>query len=295
MRAAAALLGLLALAAAGSAVAESILFIGNSFTYGEHSPVQHFAPETVRDLNHHGVGGVPALFKAFADEAGLRYEVSLETAASMGLDFHYEDKRDVITGRWDHVVLQGYSTLDAQAPGNPAKLIDYAGRLADLFHERNPQVDVRLVATWSRADQTYLPGGHWYGRPIEAMALDIRRACDQAAATSGRVRGVIPVGEAWLEAMHSGIALADPYHPGSSARIDLWAPDNYHASTEGYYLEALVIFATVTGRSPAALGPGERAAATLGIAPDTVLALEQAAARTLAAEHAPAHRASSPE
>jgi hypothetical protein len=51
-------------------IAASIVFVGNSFTFGELSPVEHYQPESVHDLNHEGIGGVPALFKAFT--AGRR-------------------------------------------------------------------------------------------------------------------------------------------------------------------------------------------------------------------------------
>ncbi len=50
---------------AGNACAASILFIGNSFTYAELSPVKSFRAGTVTDLNAQGIGGMPALFKAF--------------------------------------------------------------------------------------------------------------------------------------------------------------------------------------------------------------------------------------
>ena len=52
--------------AATQAVADtSILFIGNSFTYGWGSSTRHYRANTVTDLNNEGVGGVPALFKSF--------------------------------------------------------------------------------------------------------------------------------------------------------------------------------------------------------------------------------------
>ena len=53
------------LLAAGNVLAGSILFIGNSFTFGFGSPVRYFRPDTVTDLNSSGQGGVPALFKSF--------------------------------------------------------------------------------------------------------------------------------------------------------------------------------------------------------------------------------------
>jgi hypothetical protein len=158
----------------------------------------------VTDLNGQGIGGVPALFKAFATEAGLDYQVSLETAPGMGFDYHYDHKLDVIAKPWDAVVLQGHSMLDALAPGDPARMVKYAGLLATEFLRRNPQVKLYLTATWSRADLTYPPGKPWSGKPIEAMASDVRAGYDLTKATTPGVRAVLPVGEAWLRAMHEG-------------------------------------------------------------------------------------------
>jgi hypothetical protein len=269
------------------ASAETILFVGNSFTVGALSPVQGFRPETVTDLNHEGTGGVPALFKAFTERAGLHYEVSLEAVGGANLDFHYSQKAALITRPWDHVVLQGYSTLDQKAPGDASTVVDYSARLTQLFHAQNPRVDVRLVATWSRADQTYLPSGHWYGQPIERMALDVRAAYDRAAEHSPAIHAVIPVGQAWNRAMAGDIAARNPLLPIPTGQIDLWAPDNYHASGYGYYLEALVIYGSVTGNDPRTLGDNEAAAAELGIAAAEAHALQQVAFETLAAAALP--------
>ena len=52
----------------------SVLFVGNSFTYADLSPVRHFQPESVTDLNREGTGGVPALLKAFAVQVHLNYD-----------------------------------------------------------------------------------------------------------------------------------------------------------------------------------------------------------------------------
>ena len=281
-RIAALLLGIAGLQAA--ACAETILFVGNSFTVGADSPVQGFRPETVTDLDSEGVGGVPALFKCFTREAGLDYDVNLETAGGMNLDFHYEQRATRIAGAWDHVVLQGYSTLDADAPGNASKIVDYSARLAQLFHSANPLVDVRLIATWSRADQTYLESGHWFGKPVEAMALDVRAAYDRAAEHSPHIGAVIPVGQAWNRAIAEGIAARNPYQAFAPPQINLWAGDGYHASAYGYYLAALVIFGSVTGHDPRKLGREEEAAAQLRISPDVALALQRIAFETLASE-----------
>jgi hypothetical protein len=51
-------------------------------------------------------------------------------------------------------VLQEFSTLDRDKPGDPADYMRNVDRLAALFKARNPAVDIRLAATWTRADQT---------------------------------------------------------------------------------------------------------------------------------------------
>ena len=61
----------------------SILFIGNSFTYGWGSSTRYYRADSVTDLNHEGIGGVPALFKSFSDQAGLDYDIHLQTRGAV--------------------------------------------------------------------------------------------------------------------------------------------------------------------------------------------------------------------
>lgn len=230
-------------ATAGPAEAKTrLLFIGNSFTFAANSPVMRYRADQVHDLNGEGIGGVPALFKVFTEEAGLDYDVSLETSPGKNFDFHYTQRLDVIDQSWDVVVMQGYSTLDAAKPGDPTELSHYAGLIAERLHARNPGVDIRLTATWSRADQTYLPTGHWFGQDISAMTRDIRAGYDHARAASPYIAGVMPVGEAWNLAMAKGFADPNPYDGASFGQVSLWSWDQYHGSAYGYYLEALIVF-----------------------------------------------------
>jgi hypothetical protein len=267
----------------GQAHADTILFVGNSFTFGALSPVWKFHNTTVTDLNGGGFGGVPALFKTFTGEAGLDYTVSLETVGGKDLQYHLDNKRAVIDQAWDHVVLQSFSTLDAAKPGDPASLIKSAAVMATMFHDKNAHVDVRLTATWSRADLTYLTTGHWYGKPIGQMAKDVRAGYDQAAAGSPLIAGVIEVGSAWNRAIDTGFADPNPYDGIEPGKVDLWAYDNYHASSFGYYIEALMVFGSVTGKDPLSLGPRETAAMELGISPAQTTAMQQIAHDELAA------------
>jgi hypothetical protein len=271
----------------GHAVAGSILFIGNSFTFAYGSPVRYYRPDTVTDLNHQGIGGVPALFKSFTVQSGLGYDVYLETEPGISIDWHVDHKLNVIGQRpWDVVVMQGYSTLDPKKPGNAAALAVAVHQLAGFLRTKNPAVDMHLMATWSRADQTYEPKGAWYGKPIETMALDVRAGYDQAAKGTPEIKSVVPVGEAWTRAMHVGVADSNPYDGIDAGKVDLWTYDNYHASTYGYYLEALVLFGSITGRDPRSLGDQECSGFELGLSPAQVGALQQVAFDQLAAESA---------
>ncbi len=255
----------LAAAALSPAAAETILFVGNSFTFGAGSAVMRYRPDKVTDLNGGGIGGVPALFKTFAEQAGLDWTVSLETAPGADLAFHFANKRALIERSWDVVLLQGHSMLDLRKPGDPANHIAAAHKLADMFHKANPNVRVDLVSTWSRADQTYKEDGHWAGQAITAMADDIEMGNRQALAGNENIDGIITVGRAWSRAIRDRIADANPYDGIDFGKINLWTWDQYHASAEGYYLEAIMIFGSVTGYDPRRLPIREIAATDLGI------------------------------
>lgn len=251
-----------------------ILFIGNSFTYGAASGTLHYNSATVSDLNRENIGGVPALFESFTEQAGLKYKVSLETHPGANLDWHYNNRFAQINRSWDVVVMHGYSTLDAASPNDPTKLIDYAGRLSQAFVRRNRNVKIYLTSTWSRADLVYRGTGIWAGTPITKMAQDVREGYSRAAQANPQITEIIPVGEAWNMAFTSGIADANPYDGIDYDKIDLWGWDHYHGSNYGYYLHALVVFAQVTGKDPRTLGAREKSANDLGISPNQASALQ---------------------
>jgi hypothetical protein len=114
------------------------------------------------------------------------------------------------------------------------------------------------------------------------MARDVRIGNDKAAAAAN-VKTVIPVGEAWTRAMQAGVADPNPYDGIEAGKLDLWTFDQYHASTAGYYLEALVVFGSLTGRDPRSLGDNECSAYELGLNRQQVKALQQVAFDQLAA------------
>jgi len=267
----------IALGTVGSAAPISVLFIGNSFLFGSGSAVRFYRADTVTDLNNEGIGGVPALFKSFTQQAGLDYEVALETRGGTGLDFHLASKRDVVAARgWDTVVMHGFSLLDADKPRDPAKLVATTKEMADLLRSKNPKVSIYTMATWARADHVYQAKGAWTGQSVDVMARDIRAAYDQAAGPAG-IKAVIPVGDAWQRAMKTGIADPNPYDGVEAGKLNLWTYDSYHASTHGYYLEALMIFGSLTGKDPRSLGDAECSGYELGMSRTDVRNLQQVA------------------
>jgi len=269
-------------AAALSAEPPRVLMVGNSFTFGYGSAVRYYRHERVTDLNQEGIGGVPALVDQFLAESATPMSVFLETHPGVGLEWHWREKKGLLTAApYDYVFLQTYSTLDARAPGDPTLLVDYTQRWGSAFKAVSPRVKLFLVSTWSRPDLTFPADQHWSGHPISDMAIDIRRGVDRAAKASPEVAGVVPVGEAFNLAMELNLAVANPYQPLPPGLMDLWTYDHYHASTFGYYLEALMIYATITHRPATDLGPHECVAHELGLSPQQASDLQRVATQTM--------------
>ena len=277
---------ILILSSAFVSAGKSVLFIGNSFTYGYGSAAKYYRADSVTDLNNEGIGGVPALFKSFTEQVNFDYDVYLETRSGSALDFHLKNKlSEISTKSWDQVVMHGFSTLDSSKPGDPTLLVETTVKMSTFLQQLNPNVEVFLTSTWSRADLIYQAERHWSGTPIEKMALDIRAGYDKAAAAATSVKAVNGVGEAWTRAMLLGIADINPYDGIDFGKISLWSWDYYHASTYGYYLQALVVFGNLTGVDPRSLGENECSGFELGMSRREVNILQQAAFEQLASEN----------
>ena len=151
---------------------------------------------------------------------------------------------------------------------------------------RNPNAEIWLAATWSRADQTYPDGKPWHGKPIQQMGIDVAGAYALAA----KERRMSP---AWCRWGWPGTAPSIPAWPATilmpafrAGKINLWAWDGYHASAYGYYLEALMVFGKVTGKDPLSLGDTETVADDMGFSKPQTHALQQIAHDQLAATNA---------
>lgn len=273
---------LIAIANPAFAQSKKILFIGNSFTYGATASAEFFHTDTITDLNGQKFGGVPAIFKMLSREAGLDYDVYIETIPGATLEQHYKTKYDVLNQKWDIVVMHTLSILDGKNPGNPAQLIEYSQKLAQMFRAQNPNVKIYMTATWPRADQIYQPSGHWYHKSTTQMTNDIMNGYQAAKKQNhGNIIAVIPLGQAWENAFIAGIADNNPYDGIDSNKVNLWGWDSYHASNYGYYLHALMDFSVINGFDVTKFGKNDRAARELGISPKQAEQLQNIAVQTL--------------
>ncbi|MBX3607375.1 MAG: hypothetical protein KF788_18990 [Piscinibacter sp.] len=333
-----ALVGGLVLAAAVHATPatsppQKILFVGNSFTY-TRPPALQYNTENVVDLNEANAiampegsdpalpqpwGGVPGIFKALVDQAGLPFDVRHSLRGGATLRGHllntnpagWDMRANIASDRWDIVVLQGNSTEAVdRAGGNYAQFSTYVGLLRRFVHSgdphsyresqlypggsntlrnipanpnANPLARIFLYQTWARPDLTYPAGSPYAGEPLESMTADLRQAYGDAALLSGGLAGVVPVGEAFMRAVQSGAALRNPYEP-EPRKVDLWwHEDQFHPSKYGAYLSSLTMFGAITGVDPTSFGANEQAAADLDIRPHEALQLQRVAAQQLTA------------
>ena len=170
----------------------------------------------------------------------------------------------------------------------------------------NAATEIYLQQTWARpnlinspgtptidpatGDATYdttKPVPSYFGT-LEAMTSDMTTGMLNVAnfadddGSSG-IKGIIPVGQAFLSAVQAGIATRNMYAPDALTDnlIDLWFNDGTHASVAGSYLSALTNFGSITGLDPAMFGADEIAARDLGLSSADALKLQHIASMAL--------------
>ncbi|RYZ42562.1 MAG: cell division protein FtsK [Myxococcaceae bacterium] len=257
----------------GSSVAPvtggTILFVGNSFTHGNEEPVYSYNKAAVTDTNGSGVGGIPGIFKKLTTQAGLSFNVSLETASGQGLGWHYANRPAIIgQATWNTVVLQEQSTtpLPTARGGSPTVFTDGARNLRSLVLSKNPAANLFLYETWA-SPTSVGSQGYPAGTPgLQAMQTDLRDAYFKASRELG-FTGVARVGDGFLRAVDQNLADPNPADGISAGMFNLWsASDSRHSSKYGSYLSAAVLFAKITQVDPRGLATGAgSAAADLGI------------------------------
>jgi len=202
-----------------------LFFIGNSFTQG---------------------GPVPSLVDRMISGAGFpRPHVEDSAYGGYSLAQHRKTKSSVdgvAKGNWDYVVLQEYSTGPTDSAGNPASYKSDATWWYDSMKAKSPKGWAVLYQTWARhKDHSIYP--KTFKDPAEMMAQLRKHINDAAknyipknakASPKNHVK-VAPAGDAWER------------HLKEKTPLRLHASDDYHAGKNGAYLNAAVIFSTLTG------------------------------------------------
>jgi hypothetical protein len=150
-----------------SAAPTSVLFVGNSYTFGRVDPVMSYNTSNVDDLTRprpdlpdpnftdtagtrawepHPWGGVPGIFKQLADQAGVEFDVSMSARNAASLRGHFLNtanadwdlRGNIAKKKWDIVVIQEQSDA-ALPPGRGAnanfpQFSAYADKIEKFIH-----------------------------------------------------------------------------------------------------------------------------------------------------------------
>lgn len=230
-------LGALWFHSAPDLLAQKALFIGNSYTYG--------GPE-MTITNH---GGIPKLVEAIAASKGKKFSTTMLTVGGKDLAYHLQQPKtdvDLKADPWDFVVLQDFSTEATHVGG---KLEDFF-KDGETFYKRiraeSPQAMIVLYETWARPKQSPF----YTGTSTPATFIDPAQMDTEIQKNYGelynRLKAIEPGTHVELAPVGLAYERCEEKYPG----INLSNPDLHHASIEGNYLSALVIYATIFHDSP---------------------------------------------
>lgn len=206
--------------------------------------------------SHTYVNDVPGILQSLADSAGgERVAVASIALPNYALIDHWTEgvaPREIANGGWAWVVMQQGWT--------PVGIYRDTLRLA----AKNFGVEISKIGAKGALYQTWPPTSR--PQDFEASILSYELA---AADINGVV---LPVARAWLETWKR-----DPGAP-------LYAADGLHASVNGSYLAAVVMYAKILNRSPVGLPARLRTRSGVVVTVDPTLArtLQEAAAAVTA-------------
>ncbi|MBL7471419.1 DUF4886 domain-containing protein [Robertkochia sediminum] len=166
----------------------------------------------------------PQLVEAMAKDQGVNLDAFQSTVGGSHLKQHWEGEKNTQTRKrleeesWSRVIIQDHSTSTI---AHTERFREYAGKFIDLVREK--QAEPVLFLTWA-----------YDSNPV--MQPEITEEYLKLGKEKG-VR-VIPAGMVWEQARN--------LRPD----LDLFFDDK-HQTPEGTYLNALLIYKTLTGRSVA--------------------------------------------
>lgn len=192
-----------------------VLFLGNSYTYGN-------------DL--------PELFAELARSGGHNVEVDMLAEGGLRLSDHAQsvETLDRLTSsQWTFVVLQEQSQIPALQVYRRREMYPAARQLVSNIRQRG--ATPLFFLTWAHRDGWPEQGMD----DFESMQKRITEGYTEIAQELDVP--VAPVGSAWLTAVEE--------HP----ELSLWREDGSHPRKQGSYLAACVFYAIIFQESPAGL------------------------------------------
>lgn len=194
-----------------SAQDQSILFIGNSYTYGN-------------DL--------PTLFRNIAVANGKSVFIDSYTVGGASFLNHNNDQntqRKIKSKQWDYVIVQGQSQ-EVSFPDQQVNStsLPAAVKLADSIYKNNFCSELMLFMTWGRknGDPQWGPISTYEGMQ-ERLYNGYMRISDSAQAS------VAAVGKVWQSVRQE------------MPSVNLYVADESHPSLAGSYLAAMTIYASI--------------------------------------------------
>jgi len=212
-----------------SARADDVLFVGNSFTFAAMAP-------TVR-IN----GGVPKLFEEIALAKGRQVATSAVTAGGEDWSYHLAQpatEKALSSKTWTWVVLQDYSTRPTQA-GNVEQFMRDGETFSERIARTSPTAGILLYETWAR------PPGVFYKLGPGKVLSGPDQMMDELHQSYGRLRDDLAAKNSNREVRVALVGTAFARVAAEYPAINLNAVDQHHATAEGYYLAALVIYETI--------------------------------------------------
>jgi hypothetical protein len=200
-----------------SAAPISVLFVGNSYTFGRVDPVMSYNAANVSDLTRpgqtgrpsfditsgsnvyepHNWGGVAGIFKQMTVQQGLDYDVSISARNAASLRGHFLNTSNTwdLQGNlgykaWDQVVLQDLSDepLPSGRGGNANQALFnfYANKIEDYLHN-GIRAGQDLAGDFLSTTESLLWGGPASGTNTQRAALCVANSgLSQASCNAAR-------------------------------------------------------------------------------------------------------------
>ncbi len=194
----------------------SVLFIGNSLTFGND---------------------MPKMVSEIATAQGKSVIFDTVIKKGMTIQYHSEQTRTykkIKSRKWSYVVVQGHSTEFVQTQETiDENTLPYLRKIIDSIRRYSSCTKIILYETWGyKYGLLDAPNAENYTVMQNQIKLQTMRVADIFSI------GVCPVGEVW-KSIYS-----------KDTTLNLYTADNYHPSRTGSYVAACTFYIALFGETP---------------------------------------------